>query len=77
MFRLRKEVVLCMTIGNKDVLIREFSIVKAKMTDGLEITGAVRNIKDNCLEFDNSKEYSASTVKAFFNQIEYIEVLQE
>lgn len=76
-FRLRKEQVLCVTIDNKDVLIREFSIVKVKMSDGLEITGALKNIRDDTVEFDTSKEYSASIVKVFFNQIENIEVIKE
>lgn len=77
MLRLRAERVLCVTIDHKDVLIREFSIVKVKMSDGLEIIGALRNIKVDTLEIDNSKEYSSSTVKVFFSQIEGIEVIQE
>lgn len=75
--RIRKEHVICATINCNDVIIREYSIVKVKMNDGFEVTGALKNIKDDNFDIDCSKQYSSEIFKVWNKNVESIEVIQE
>lgn len=78
MISLRRESVLCVSNdGASDIIIREFSIIKVKIKGDNEVTGMLRNIKDDSFDIDCSKQYSSNTYKVFRAEVESIDVINK